>query len=235
MARSRRTTKSSPAPRRGNAAQLRERIAGLRARRTGAIPIKEAIAIIDGVVAAGGRMSARGRRLRSEIRRLSQFIHALRSDIVVVRTDEVKKEFIPTATDELDAIVEATAEATNAIMDAVETVEKAGAALAGEQASRLTEATTKIYEACGFQDITGQRITKVIKALKEIEQRVDAMVAAFGDEAVTPPAQAKQTAGPKTDGGEKPLTDADLLNGPQLKSAAKTQDEIDALLFGPGG
>jgi chemotaxis protein CheZ len=233
-ARARRTAKPARAPRRGNAAGLRERIAGIRARRAGAISTKEAIAVVDGVLAAGRRMSARGRRLRSEIRRLSEFIHTLRSDIVLVRTDEVKKEFIPTATDELDAIIEATAEATNAIMDAVEMVERTGGALAGEHASRLTEATTKIYEACGFQDITGQRITKVIKALKEIEQRVDAMVAAFGEEAVARPAQAGKPAKPKADGDKKPIADEDLLHGPQLKSAAKTQDEIDALLFGPG-
>ena len=234
MTRPRRKSKAAPPARRGSAAELRERIAGLRARRTGTVSLKETVAILDGVLAAGSRMSARGRRLRSEIRRLSEFIHALRSDIVVVRTDEVKKEFIPTATDELDAIIEATAEATNAIMDAVEIVEKTGGALAGEQASRLAEATTKIYEACGFQDITGQRITKVIKALKEIEQRVDAMVAAFGEDVAARPAQAKGPAMPKAGADPKATSDADLLNGPQLKSAAKTQDEIDALLFGPG-
>lgn len=230
----RRKSKSSTPTRRVNATELRERIAGLRARRAGTISNKEAIAIVDDVLAAGSRLSARGRRLRSEIRRLSKFIHALRADIVVVRTDEVKKEFIPTATDELDAIVEATAEATNAIMDAVETVEKSCGALTGEPADRLTEATTKIYEACGFQDITGQRITKVIKALKEIEHRVDAMVAAFGEDAGERPAQAAASAKPKAGEDKKSVTDSDLLNGPQLKSAAKTQDEIDALLFGPG-
>ena len=44
------------------------------------------------------------------------------------------------------------------------------------------DATTRIYEACSFQDITGQRITKVVKALHGIEEKVDAFVAAFGDE-----------------------------------------------------
>ncbi len=235
MARRRPRTKTAAPARRGKATELRARIAGLRARRSGAVPVREAVAIVDGVLAAGSRLSARGRRLRSEIRRLSEFIHALRSDIVAVRTDEVKKEFIPTATDELDAIIEATAEATNAIMDAVEKIESAGGALAGEPASKLSEGTTKIYEACGFQDITGQRISKVIKALKEIEQRVDAMVAAFGEDLDARPAKARAPSKPKAGGDQKPITDADLLNGPQLKSTAKTQDEIDALLFGPAG
>jgi chemotaxis protein CheZ len=213
-------------------AELRFRISKFRSRRNGTVPAKDAVAVIDNILAAGTRISARSRKLRAEIRRLSQFIHAARSEIVAVRTDEVKKEFIPTATDELDAIIEATAEATNAIMDATETVEKVMGALQGEAGTRLMEATTKIYEACGFQDITGQRITKVVKALKQIEERVDAMVAAFGDETGAPAAIAR--AKPKDGAAKKPITDADLLNGPQLKPAAKTQEEIDALLFGPG-
>ena len=218
------------------AADLRSRITRLRARKGGAIPVKDAIAVIDNILAAGSRMSARSRKLRVEIRRLSQFIHAARSDIVRVRTDEVKREFIPTATDELDAIIEATAAATNAIMDATETVDKVTGSLQGDASARLAEATTKIYEACGFQDITGQRITKVVKALQQIEERVDAMVAAFGADGGSPPAKTAASAKekPKDVGAGKPITDADLLNGPQLKSAAKTQEEIDALLFGPG-
>jgi len=72
--------------------------------------------------------------------------------------------------------------------------------------------------------------------LKQIEERVDAMVAAFGDEAGTPAVKtaAIARAKPKAGAAKKPITDADLLNGPQLKPAAKTQEEIDALLFGPG-
>jgi chemotaxis protein CheZ len=233
MARARSRSKTLPRARRGAAKELRARLAELRARRAGTLPVREAVAVIDDVLAAGRRMSMRGRTLRSEIRRLSEFIDSVRSDIVTVRTDEVKKEFIPTATDELDAIIEATADATNAIMDAVEMIEKAGGALAGEPAAKLSEGTTKIYEACGFQDITGQRITKVVKALKEIEQRVDAMVAAFGEEIGARPAKAATPVKTKDGEGRKPVTDEDLLNGPQLKTAAKTQAEIDALLFGP--
>ncbi len=41
---------------------------------------------------------------------------------------------------------------------------------------------TQVYEACNFQDITGQRITKVVNTLKHIEEKVEALVSAFGDE-----------------------------------------------------
>ena len=48
------------------------------------------------------------------------------------------------------------------------------------RAARLQDATTRIYEACGFQDITGQRITKVVATLKAIERKVAQIVATFG-------------------------------------------------------
>ena len=218
------------------AADLRSRISQIRARRDGTVPAREAIAGIDDILSAGTRINARSRKLRMEIRRLSEFIHAARAGIVTIKTEEVKKEFIPTATDELDAIIEATAVATNAIMDATETIDKVAGALTGDANAQLMDVTTKIYEACGFQDITGQRITKVVKALKQIEERVDAMVAAFGADGTGRPAKTSQSTKdtPKDGATKKPITDADLLNGPQLKTAAKTQDEIDALLFGTG-
>ena len=52
-----------------------------------------------------------------------------------LRPDEVKEQFLTAAGDELDAIVEATAEATNGIMDATEIVEGVMSGLEGEQRS----------------------------------------------------------------------------------------------------
>ena len=101
---------------------------------------------------------------------------APKSEIAALRPDEVKEEYLPAAADELDAIVAATAEATNSIMDATEIIERVAENLEGENQDALLDATTRIYEACGFQDITGQRISKVVKTLEEIENKVDALV-----------------------------------------------------------
>ena len=87
---------------------------------------------------------------------------------------------------------------------------------------RLGTIVVKVYEACSFQDITGQRITKVVKALHHIEGRIDALLAVFGAEhlASGEPAQ------------DAPPTDvaASLLNGPQLPESANSQADIDALM-----
>jgi chemotaxis protein CheZ len=83
---------------------------------------------------------------------------------------------------------------------------------------------TRVYEACNFQDITGQRITKIVKTLQHIEVELDKIVGLFGDfdGADTEPREKKTKP-------EAP-SDESLLNGPQLTETAATQEEIDALL-----
>ncbi len=85
------------------------------------------------------------------------------------------------------------------------------------------DAATRIYEACGFQDITGQRVTKVVKPLEDIEERIDALVAAFGSEIGKFKAEQPEREEKKEPGKE-------LLHGPQLAKDAKSQAEVDALL-----
>ena len=112
------------------------------------------------------------------------------------------------------------------ILDSVEKIEKASSSLQGESKDAIGTAITNIYEACNFQDITGQRINKVVRTLKQIEEKVAGLVKAFGDEidraATVGQAHAAAPAGE---------ADADkaLLNGPQLPGNANSQADIDAL------
>lgn len=166
-----------------------------------------------------GDIDAGELRLYCEIESLADYIHAAKAEIAALRPGEIKNEFIASATDELDAIVGATEAATNEIMDSAEHLESLAPMMDPQVAERLTEITTRIFEACTFQDITGQRITKVVKMLKEIEARVENLVKAFGTDEDAP-AAAKSGAS----------SDEDLLNGPQLPSNAADQAEIDRLL-----
>jgi chemotaxis protein CheZ len=167
-----------------------------------------------------GDISAADLRLYHELSSLADYIHSARAEIAALRPDEIRSDFIPTATDELDAIVGATEAATNTILDAAEKLEGLLPVLEPDIAERLTEVTTSIYESCNFQDLTGQRITKVVRMLKAIEERVDTLIQVFGPE-MTPAAQPVEKAA---------LTDEDLLNGPQLPDNATNQAEIDRLL-----
>ena len=166
-----------------------------------------------------GDINASDLRLYREIESLADYIHAAKAEIAALRPGEIKNEFIASATDELDAIVGATEAATNEIMDSAEHLESLTPMMDAQVAQRLTEITTRIFEACTFQDITGQRITKVVKMLKEIEGRVENLVKAFGTEDDAPTAKHKDTP-----------SDENLLNGPQLPSNAADQAEIDRLL-----
>jgi chemotaxis protein CheZ len=152
---------------------------------------------------------------------LSDHIRVTRSEIGALRADGGNAQMFSTTTDELEEIVTETARATNRIMDAAETVEKVAASLEPRPASALMGAVTSIYEASAFQDITGQRITKIVRALQSLEEKLASLASAFGPldgTAVT----------------SKPEGDAALLNGPQLEKSAASQTDIDALFASLG-
>ncbi len=166
--------------------------------------------------------------LFAELEALAKYIQDAKKEIAALSPDEVKDEFLPTAADELDAIIEATADATNAIMDSTEIIEDVMSGLTGEASEKLMTATTNIYEACGFQDITGQRITKVVSTLKNIEEKVDDLLDVFAAETVSARKKTEKKK-PKTK-TQKEIKDEDLLNGPQASDKAKSQAEIYSLL-----
>jgi chemotaxis protein CheZ len=76
-------------------------------------------------------------------------------------------------------------------------------------------------EACSFQDLTGQRINKIVGSMKFVEERVNVMADLCGREEV----QAL------TDQWELPqqVDDGVALDGPQRAGVGISQDEIDQL------
>jgi chemotaxis protein CheZ len=159
--------------------------------------------------------------VRSELQKLADIIDALYDDVLATRSHDVGDKHIPSATDELDAVIGATEEASASIMDACEVIQSEAAELSDEEKKKvINDQTGKIFEACSFQDITGQRITKVVKTLRQIEESVDNLLNIFG------PVDAK-------DRPEKPdmrTEDEKLMEGPQLAGQGVSQDEIDKLL-----
>ena len=81
----------------------------------------------------------------------------------------------------------------------------------------------RIFEACSFQDITGQRINKVVKTLKYIETKIDALLMAFDGGVGGEPAAAPA-------GGQTVAPQDEFISGPQLPDNANNQAEIDAIL-----
>ena len=87
----------------------------------------------------------------------------------------------------------------------------------------ILERVISIFEACNFQDLTGQRISKVMTTMKFIEQHINAMMDIWGGvDAIKAhiPAQVDSRS-----------DDDKLLNGPKLAGDVghASQDDIDAL------
>src|SRR5215469_6032722 len=162
-----------------DAKQLAECLEEIRARHPGSQPemVAEVVRAVLSTMTAD--LSVQEASLLSEVEALGQAIACAKAEIAALRVADITDNHIPFATDELDAIVEHTATATNAILNSCETLDDVAGSLSGEPATRLQDATTRIYEACSFQDITGQRITKVVAALKTIESKVTQIVATF--------------------------------------------------------
>jgi len=165
--------------------------------------------------------------LFKELEALAEYIQDAKTETAALSPDQVKDDLRPTASDELDAIIQATADATNAIMGSTELIDEVVSGLDSKDAEKLMTETTNIFEACGFQDVTGQRITKVVSTLKSIEEKVDGLLDVFVDASSSASTKSKKKPVKKT---KKQVTDEDLLNGPQATNEAKSQAETDALL-----
>ncbi|MBR0829050.1 protein phosphatase CheZ [Bradyrhizobium manausense] len=132
---------------------------------------------------------------------------------------------------ELGAVVGGTEQATQQILEAAESIDQSASALSKvdsvDQQKRLAddiqERVISIFEACNFQDLTGQRISKVMNTMKFIEQHINAMMEIWGGvDAI------KAHATPIVDTRDE---DSKLLNGPKLAGDVghASQDDIDAL------
>ena len=87
----------------------------------------------------------------------------------------------------------------------------------------ILDRTVALYETCNFQDLTGQRITKIVAVLTFVEERLDKVIDVWGDlEAFRDLVEQE---------GEQRGDEGALLNGPKLEDDAGhvSQHDIDAL------
>lgn len=199
---------------------LAHRLDALRGEMGETVPIAELVAATEQVVATlEGDLSSGELTLRRELSDLVRFIEDTRREVAAIRTDDIRGH-LPQAKDELDAVVAATEEAAGTFLGAAEQLSELAEKPEAATGDVLRGIATSIYEASSFQDITGQRISKVIKAIRHIEDRIGAL-AHMADGAPPPPPPAEDVNGDP---------DAKLLHGPQLEGLGNSQDEIDALL-----
>jgi chemotaxis protein CheZ len=118
--------------------------------------------------------------LLREVEELGHTIALAKAEIATLRADDITGHGIPFAADELEAIVDHTALATHAILESCEALDEVAGTLSGGPAEKLQAATTRIYEACSFQHITGQRVAKAVTTLATIETQLARIISTFG-------------------------------------------------------
>ena len=170
-------------------------------------------------------------KLKSELDSIYEAIAKTKHEIATLHsTTSADSRDMSRVTNELDAVVLGTEGATETILSSAEYIDETAntlsARLAGqdaELANDIQEKVLHIFEACNFQDLTGQRITKVINTLRFIEDRIIKMMDIWGG------IESFQTIEPDTMPARE--GDASLLNGPSLETdeGVASQDDIDAL------
>lgn len=162
-----------------------------------------------------------------ELREIAGYIDSMRDQIGALGANEIKNSRIPAAGQELGAIVKATEAATNTIMNCAEALMAADASDPVAYKALVDDKMMTIFEACSFQDITGQRIAKVVETLQHIEERV----ARFANVM-----KAKDLDGFLTDNERESAERRErlMLHGPSLEGQGVDQSAVDNLIDAKG-
>lgn len=168
--------------------------------------------------------------MRTELDVMKAAIGRTKHEIAVLHRQDFDGKGVRRAAGELDAVVDATERATTTILAAVEEIETHASVLRStgglkdsSSVDAILDRTVVLYEACNFQDLTGQRINKVMTTMKFIEHHIVVMMDIWGGvDAI------KAHVPPIVDTREG---DARLLNGPKAEGDVghASQDDIDAM------
>jgi chemotaxis protein CheZ len=169
-------------------------------------------------------------RLKSEIHRLYETVKHTKQEVAALHAAGFQGGRLTRVANELGAVLGGAESATHRILTAAETIDANANTLAdelkSEQQRNLTQGiqddVVRIFEACVFHDLTGQRIAKVSVALKAIEDHVSRMIELWGGP------EAFKEFMPATNGHE---AGSKLLNGPRLGDEIDhvNQNEIDSI------
>src|SRR5436190_9055416 len=170
-------------------------------------------------------------KLKVELDLIHDAISRTKREIAVLHGKSFNGEEMAKVNGELGAVVGGTEQATQQILEAAEAIDQAASAMSkitspDQQkllSEEIQERVVSIFEACNFQDLTGQRISKVMNTMKFIEQHIYEMMNIWGGiDAI------KAHATPSVDTRDG---DARLLNGPKMEGDVghASQDDIDAM------
>ena len=169
-------------------------------------------------------------KLKVELDLIHDAINKTKQEIALLHGRSFDGAEMAKMTGELGAVVGGTEEATQQILEAAESIDEAASSIAKTNSPELQarfsqdiqERVVTIYEACNFQDLTGQRISKVMTTMRFIENHINIMMDIWGGvDAIKKHAVIV----------DDRVGDARLLNGPKglNDEGHASQNDIDAL------
>ena len=159
-----------------------------------------------------------GRPMRSR-GSLARLIQRSRRAVARLRAMHLPQEQLPRAMREMHAVIHMTENAANTIMTAAEQIARVDLSDRGRAKAAISSACDQIFEACAFQDITSQRINKVLRTLQFVHSRLAALQTAWGN---------LSESGEPT--GTAPASKHGFLAGPALDGEGLDQMQVDRLV-----
>ncbi len=169
--------------------------------------------------------------IHAEFHAIADYIARTRDEIAQLRPNDIREQRIPIAGAELEAVVKDTEQATDTIMGEAERLMSLEPEDLDGYKGEVDMAMCRIIEACSFQDLSGQRVSKVVGSLRHIEDRVSRFAATMG----VHDAEASEEERAEEDRREKLHLNGPAMGGPETDQAsvddlmAMDQDSIDAL------
>ncbi|MCT4654732.1 MAG: protein phosphatase CheZ [Cohaesibacter sp.] len=167
-------------------------------------------------------VEAMDKSIYSEFSAIANEISKMKQEIAALCPTDMRSNSIPDAGRELDAVVEATETATNTIMGAAEEIMGADPADAEDYSALVNDKIIEIFEACSFQDITGQRISKVVRTLNLIDERVSGFIERLKVQDMDLPVAEESD--------EERRRRELILHGPQHSGEGVNQADVDNML-----
>lgn len=165
--------------------------------------------------------------LEREIVGLFKNIQRIKQELASIKHPNAEQDLLGSAADQLNAIAGETADATHTIMQAAEAIDAVNQDLlqqikfggARPYFHTIADNVSRIYEACIFHNITGQRLAKIVRTINAIEGTLNSLVVIVGEDSIAALPADTRTLGTARD-------------GPALAGEGLSQDAVDKLLDG---
>ena len=130
--------------------------------------------------------------LRREIHSMSETIEKTKAEIKAIYSSSADQKRMDVMRDELGSVVKDTEIATGSILESMEAVDDLAQFIKSaaknpeivQASDGVLDQVVRVFETCNFQDLTGQRINKVVNTMKHIEERIRVIVAIWGEDSL---------------------------------------------------